>query len=68
VGGFEAEFSDLVEPFLKYHPVLVCGLTPIPMKGGTGDMYAGRFDWGGLLLKGNGGAQWLGVSLMETVC
>ena len=41
MGGFEAEFSDLVEPFLKYHPVLVCGLTPIPMKLGGGPSMLG---------------------------
>jgi len=41
VGGFEAGIPVLVEPFLKYHPVQVCGLTPIPMKLGGGPCMLG---------------------------
>ena len=45
-----------VEPTLKYHPDLVGILTWVP-ESGSGTVFGGQFDWGGRLLKGNGGAQ-----------
>jgi hypothetical protein len=41
------------EATVKYHPDDVCGLT---IEDGTAA--GGEFDWGGRLLKSNGGAQW----------
>ncbi len=41
MGGFEAGILVPVEPPLKYHPVPVCGLTPIPMKLGGGPCMLG---------------------------
>ena len=44
------------EPPLGYHPcgtgLLTCG-----HESGQGTMSGGQFDWGGRLLKGNGGVQ-----------
>ena len=37
---------------MKYHPDVVCGLTIT-----DGTAAGGEFDWGGRLLKSNGGAQ-----------
>jgi hypothetical protein len=46
----------IVEPSLGYHScdmkVLTCG-----RESGRGTLSGGQFDWGGRLLKGNGGAQ-----------
>ncbi len=42
---------------MKYHPWQVLGLT-VPRVAGGGTAPGGEFDWGGRLLKGNGGAQW----------
>jgi hypothetical protein len=38
---------------VKYHPYCTKVLTPID----RGTVPVGQFDWGGFLLKGNGGAQ-----------
>ena len=40
------------EALVKYHPDVVCGLTI-----DDGTAAGGEFDWGGRLLKSNGGAQ-----------
>ena len=52
----EARASALVESPLGYHPsfagFLTCG-----RESGRGTLLGGQFDWGGRLLKGNGGAQ-----------
>ena len=45
-----------MEPPLKYHPCFVGILTWAP-ESGLGTLSGGQFDWGGRLLKGNGGAQ-----------
>jgi hypothetical protein len=45
-----------MEPSLKYHPGLFEVLTWAP-EAGSGTVHGGQFDWGGLLLKGNGGAR-----------
>ena len=44
------------EPTLKYHPCVVCSLTPF-REAGWRTVLGGQFDWGGLLLKSNGGVQ-----------
>ena len=41
MGDVEPGISVLVESPLKYHPLLVCGLTPIPMKLGGGQCLLG---------------------------
>ncbi len=48
--------SAIVEPSLKYHPCAICFLT-LSRESGQGTVLGGQFDWGGLLLKGNGGVQ-----------
>ena len=57
MGGVEAGPLDLVEPSLKYHPDQIRYLTP-SRESGRWTVSVGQFDWGGLLLKSNGGAQW----------
>ena len=56
MGGFDTRFSDLVEPTVRYHPDSIEVLTGCHE---TGDrtLLGGQFDWGGRLLKCNGGAQ-----------
>ena len=56
MGGFEALLSGGVEPPLKYHPWYVSHLTAT-RESGRGTVLGGQFDWGGLLLKSNGGVQ-----------
>ena len=41
---------------MKYHSYYVKTLTKY-REAGLGTVVGGQFDWGGLLLKGNGGAQ-----------
>ena len=41
---------------VKYHSSYAVTLTPY-RESGRGTVSGGQFDWGGLLLKGNGGAQ-----------
>ncbi len=52
----EAGAPALVEPTLGYHP---CGIGVLTgyRGAGTWTVSGGQFDWGGRLLKGNGGAQ-----------
>ena len=56
MGDLEARASALVESPLGYHPcdtrILTCG-----PESGRGTLLGGQFDWGGRLLKSNGGAQ-----------
>ncbi len=42
---------------MKYLPVQV-GILTGSRESGLGTVVVGQFDWGGFLLKGNGGAQW----------
>ena len=44
------------EPTVKYHPYRIKILTP-RHESGRGTVPGGQFDWGGFLLKCNGGAQ-----------
>ena len=50
------ELLGFMEPTLKYHPCYVSHLT-LSRESGQGTVLGGQFDWGGLLLKSNGGVQ-----------
>ena len=56
VGDCEAQASACVESTLGYHSwsagILTCGF-----EASRGTLLGGQFDWGGRLLKSNGGAQ-----------
>ena len=56
MGGVEVPLPGGAEPTLKYHPWYVRHLTAT-RESGRGTVLGGQFDWGGLLLKGNGGVQ-----------
>ena len=56
MGGVEGLISVGPEPSLKYHPCYVSHLT-VTRESGHGTVLGGQFDWGGLLLKSNGGVQ-----------
>ena len=56
MGGFDLSVSAAREPLLKYHPCTNRLLT-LTREAGQGTVLSGQFDWGGLLLKSNGGAQ-----------
>ena len=45
-----------MEPTLKYQPDLIAVLT-YTHESGWGTVHGRQFDWGGLLLKSNGGAR-----------
>ena len=42
---------------MRYHPLALGNLTS-SLYQAEGTMAAGQFDWGGLLLKSNGGTRW----------
>ena len=48
--------SGGAEPTLGYHP-LIAGILTCSRESGVGTLSGGQFDWGGRLLKSNGGAQ-----------
>ena len=48
--------SGSMEPTLGYHP-LIAGILTCSRGSGVGTLSGGQFDWGGRLLKSNGGAQ-----------
>ena len=56
MGGKEGPLSGGLEPAVRYHPVPLDGLTILRGTGGR-TVLGGQFDWGGRLLKGNGGVQ-----------
>ena len=56
MGGDDVPISVGAEPPLKYHPCSVSHLT-VTRETGHGTVPGGQFDWGGLLLKSNGGVQ-----------
>ena len=56
MGAVEISILVLMEASLKYHPFLSEDLTIFP-ESGSGTLSGGQFDWGGRLLKSNGGAQ-----------
>ena len=45
-----------MESLVKYHPYYIRVLT-LPSESTAGTVSAGQFDWGGFLLKSNGGVQ-----------
>ena len=57
MGDFEAGASAFVESSLRYHSVKIWILTLIPRRTGQGTVSGRQFDWGGRLLKSNGGVQ-----------
>ena len=57
MGDYEARTSVLVESSLRYHSVKIWILTLIPRRTGQGTVSGRQFDWGGRLLKSNGGVQ-----------
>ena len=57
MGDFEAETSVSVESSLRYHSVIIWILTSILLTTRRGTVSGRQFDWGGRLLKSNGGAQ-----------
>ena len=56
MGDFETGALASVESSLKYHPDMSGCLTSLP-EPGAGTLPGGQFDWGGRLLKSNGGAR-----------
>ena len=56
MGDLEARAPALVESALGYHPYDTEVLTR-GHETGLGTLSVGQFDWGGRLLKSNGGAQ-----------
>ena len=48
--------SGSMEPTLGYNP-LIAGILTCSRESGVGTLSGGQFDWGGRLLKSNGGAQ-----------
>ena len=57
MGDFEAGALAFVESSLRYHSVKIWILTLIPRRTGQGTVSGRQFDWGGRLLKSNGGVQ-----------
>ena len=56
MGGFEVVLSGTMESTLGYHSSIAAILTET-RGSGLGTLSGGQFDWGGRLLKRNGGAQ-----------
>ena len=56
MGGVDLALLGVREPSLKYHPCYVSHLTAT-LESGRRTVLGGQFDWGGLLLKSNGGVQ-----------
>ena len=56
MGDVETGALASVESSLKYHPDMSGCLTS-HHEAGAGTLSGGQFDWGGRLLKSNGGAQ-----------
>ena len=57
MGDYEARTLVLVESSLRYHSVIIWILTLSPLRTGQWTVSGRQFDWGGRLLKCNGGAQ-----------
>ena len=56
MGRFEIILSGVMERPLGYHSLIAAVLTE-RRETGFGTLSGGQFDWGGRLLKSNGGAQ-----------
>ncbi len=54
--AFEAELSGSAEAPMKHHFSLIKCSNLVPLSG-RGTVSAGQFDWGGFLLKSNGGVR-----------
>ena len=57
MGDNEVRTLVLMESSLRYHSVTIWILTLIPQRTGQGTVSGRQFDWGGRLLKSNGGVQ-----------
>ena len=57
MGDYEARTLVLVESSLRYHSVIIWILTLSPLITGQWTVSGRQFDWGGRLLKCNGGVQ-----------
>ncbi len=57
MGGVEAPASAGVEPPVRYHSSYMEILNRT-REAGPVTVLVGQFNWGGFLLKSNGGAQW----------
>ena len=57
MGDIETRASAFAESSLRYHSVIIWILTLIPLTTGQGTVSGRQFDWGGRLLKCNGGVQ-----------
>ena len=57
MGDYETRTLVLVESSLRYHSVKIWILTFDPRRTGEGTVSGRQFDWGGRLLKSNGGVQ-----------
>ena len=56
MGDRETRASAFAESPLGYHPCST-GILTIGLESGRGTLSGGQFDWGGRLLKSNGGVQ-----------
>ena len=56
MGGVEVILVGIMEPSVRYHSSRARILT-LTRESGLKTVSGGQFDWGGRLLKGNGGAQ-----------
>ena len=56
MGASETGPSGSAEATLEYHPC-IAGFLTCGRESGRGTLLGGQFDWGGRLLKSNGGAQ-----------
>ena len=56
MGGIESIFSEILEPSVRDHSERARILMAI-LESGRLTVSGGQFDWGGRLLKGNGGVQ-----------
>jgi hypothetical protein len=56
VGGYEEVFLDILEPSVRDHSEEARILMAF-LEAGRLTVSGGQFDWGGHLLKGNGGVQ-----------
>ena len=57
MGDIETRILVLVESSLRYHSVIIWILTLSPQRTGQRTVSGRQFDWGGRLLKSNGGVQ-----------
>ncbi len=56
MGGYENALVGVLEPTVRYHSSKAKNSNSEPLSGQR-TVSGGQFDWGGRLLKGNGGAQ-----------